>query len=268
VIEMSASPPGDTSHPCNEPVGPPFDTMARVPRTSPGEVALAVALPLMVSALGILLLARTGLEVAILDRFFDADSGVWPLRDSWLFRQVLHDRGRDLIALVGGGALVLFLGGFVTPSLRPLRASCLFLVLAIALSTGSVGLMKSVSQVPCPWDSLRYGGRIPHLGPFASPPPGTEKGHCFPGAHAAGGFSLMASYFLFREHDRRKAWAGLFAGWLAGLGYGAVQVARGAHYPSHNFWACIVVWTVCCALYLGGFRGRLGARSERTPLPG
>jgi membrane-associated PAP2 superfamily phosphatase len=41
--------------------------------------------------------------------------------------------------------------------------------------------------------------------------------------------------------------AALAAAWIIGLGAGAIQVARGAHFASHVLWTAWVAWAVTLA---------------------
>ena len=68
------------------------------------------------------------------------------------------------------------------------------------------------------------------------------RGHCFPACHASTAFSFLAAFFWLRPWAPRAArwWLGLTL--LAGLGFGAVQMVRGAHYLSHVLWAGWFCW--------------------------
>ncbi len=234
------------------------------------EAVFAALVPLLLFASGLVWLARSGQDVSITDRFFDRTTGTWPLADGFWIRRVMHVRARDFIFIVGFTALMIAVSTLFTPRLLRFRRQALYVVLAIAVSTGVVALLKSQSPVPSPWDSIRYGGQIPHLSPFATYPSGVPLGKCFPGAHAAGAFALMSFYYVFREVRLRCAWIAMGAGAFIGCVYGAVQVARGAHYWSHNLWSAAIVWTICTLLYWLVFRGRLtraeASRSARQPI--
>jgi membrane-associated PAP2 superfamily phosphatase len=116
---------------------------------------------------------------------------------------------------------------------------------------------KAAINRHCPWDYDRYGGPVPYSGLFEPAPPGCARGNCFPAGHASGGFSLMSSYFIFYGRSRGRAIAGLLAGLALGSLFGFGQVARGAHFVSHNIWTAAVCWFSALALYQWVFRGRL-----------
>jgi membrane-associated PAP2 superfamily phosphatase len=237
----------------------PEGTVTLRPRPGGIEGLLATALPLVVCAILLAWLSRDGLDARLAGRFFDEARGIWPSREG-KWSVILHDLGRDLVFIVGITALAITLSGFAWPRVRPLRRAALFVVLCIALSTGFAAWIKSASPVPCPWFATDFGGVIPHGSPFSPAPAGVPDGHCFPGAHATGGFCFMAAYYLLRERRPKLAWYALGAGWVLGNLYGLVQVVRGAHYPSHNVWSAILAWTVGSLLYWVAFSGRLWPR--------
>ncbi len=228
--------------------------------------AVIVALPLIAAVLGLALLAVGNLDERIAARFFDASSGTWPWRHEWVVSSLLHQHGRDAVAAIGGTMLVLLVASTLVVRLRPHRRRFAFALCAILLSTGGVAGLKALSAKPCPRDAAEFGGELPDAGAFELVSDSAQGGHCFPGAHASGGFSLMAFYFVFRDRSRRLALAALLTGFLVGCVFGAAQVVRGAHYPSHNLWSCVLVWSLCIALYHIAFRGRL-APSVAPPSP-
>jgi len=72
-------------------------------------------------------------------------------------------------------------------------------------------------------------------------------GHCSPAAHPLAGFALFGLYFALRSERPAAACAALAAAWIIGLGAGAIQVARGAHFASHVLWTAWVAWAVTLA---------------------
>jgi membrane-associated PAP2 superfamily phosphatase len=65
-----------------------------------------------------------------------------------------------------------------------------------------------------------------------------------PAAHPLSSFAWLAVGFALYPLAPRRAkqwWSVAFA---LGTLFGAVQVARGAHFPSHVFWSAWVTWAV------------------------
>ena len=61
-------------------------------------------------------------------------------------------------------------------------------------------------------------------------------------------FAFFGGYFLWREHDPRRArvWLAGGGGWSA-WSSAAAQLLRGAHYPSHTLWSAWLCWTISAA---------------------
>nr|NLU58680.1 hypothetical protein [Pseudomonas sp. BIGb0427] len=76
----------------------------------------------------------------------------------------------------------------------------------MGLSTSFVTPVKAVTAVQCPWSLSEFGGKETYS-ELLSPRPATDKpGRCWPGGHAATGFTLFA-LFLFCVIGAR-AWPG------------------------------------------------------------
>lgn len=222
-------------------------------------------LPVLLLGMAITLLELTGLDLLLSDPFFDPARGGWYLKQNWWTEQLIHRDGRALIAAIGAGSLLGWIGSFRSDALRPWRRAALYLTLCIALGTGLVAVGKAAINRHAPWDYQRYGGAIPYVGLFVPPEPGYPAGHDFPAGHASGGFALMGSYFIFYRSNRRRAWAGLAAGLLLGSIFGVGQQLRGAHFASHNLWTILVCWSTALLLYAGVFRGNIIAPKGTPP---
>ena len=171
--------------------------------------------PLATYVVAMGLLAGMHLDLAIAQRwFYDAAAGGWLGRHAFWAEELLHVVGLD-----------------------PAKYAKL------------TGLLKRFTNIDCPWDLETFGGRFPYIGLLADRPDALRHAACFPGAHSASGFALVALYFVLRDVDRDKAWIGL----LIGLGLGAVfafaQEARGAHFLSHDLTSAAIAWCASLSLY-------------------
>jgi len=202
---------------------------------------------------------------------WDAEAGRWLGRGAWWADSLLHRGGRAAIlavALVVGLAL---LASRLRPSLRAWSRPAGYLLLAMALGWGAVGGLKQVTNIACPLDLEDFGGRRPYVSLLGERPTNQPRAKCFPGAHAASGFALLAFYFGLRERRPRAARAALLAGLAVGALFSFAQQARGAHFLSHDVWSAFLVWLICAALYIGPYRAALwpgGARLPRPPTRG
>jgi membrane-associated PAP2 superfamily phosphatase len=147
------------------------------------------------------------------------------------------------------------------------RRPAAYFVLAVVLTVGITGALKTITNVDCPWDLRAFGGRFPYVSLFGDRPDELRPGRCFPAAHASSGFALMALYFVFRERNQRLAYLGLATGMLVGLVFGLAQQARGAHFLSHDLWSAMLAWFIALTLYAFGFRTQLWTALEPAPEP-
>lgn len=209
---------------------------------------LGLALPVVAL---LLVLETTAIDAAISGWFFDPVAGVFPLHYNGALEVFGHQWPKQLVIVVACCVIAMYLLSFVLPEFKPQRRLLLFLSLALTLAPLAVVLLKAASARHCPWSLQEYGGFAQHLLLFDAAPPGSLPGHCFPSGHASGGFCLLAFYFAGLALDnRRLALAGLWGGLAAGMLFGMIRVAQGAHFLSHNLWSALVCWLLILALYV------------------
>jgi membrane-associated PAP2 superfamily phosphatase len=214
--------------------------------------------PLWAFVAAALLFAMTHTDVTIASTaFFDATGNQWRGAGNWWIDDVVHTGGRWAVRLVVVLAFALWVATFLERSLRGLRRPAGYLAVAIVATVGSVGLLKTLTNVDCPWDLQAFGGSFPYVNLFATRPVDLRHAQCFPAAHASSGYSLMALYFVAYERSRKRAIAGLAVGVLLGLVFGIAQQARGAHFASHDLWSAFLAWIMSLTVYAFAFRARL-----------
>jgi membrane-associated PAP2 superfamily phosphatase len=197
------------------------------------------------------------LEAFALDRvianylYFDATRQHWLGEGpgSWWARGILHTGGRWAVRLVAVAALATWMLSFRWAALRPQRRRAGFVFLAMLIAVSVVGLLKSLTNVDCPWDLLGFGGSRPYVALFADRPNYLPHAACFPGAHASSGFSLLCFYLALR--DRHPGWArgALAMALLVGVAFSVGQEARGAHFLTHDLASAAIVWFIQLGLY-------------------
>ena len=207
------------------------------------------------------LFAGTDLDVAIATEFYDTAHAQWIGAHNWWIGGFIHTGGRWMIRAIVVGGLALWLASQFDSGLRVLRRPSAYFVIAMVLGIGIVGLLKTVTNVDCPWDLLPFGGRFPVVHLFADRPDVLRTGRCFPAAHASSGYALVALYFVFRERNRVLARVGWRIGLVVGLVFGLSQQARGAHFMSHDLWSAYLVWFTVASVYVFGFQTRLSSSS-------
>ena len=207
-----------------------------------------LAIPLAGFALIILAVTWFQLDLKIADTVFELQGGRWALKSHFITSTLLHRWARNLLVLVAVATLVTALSASWIASLKPYRRGLWYLLSVMALGPSLVNLLKVTTHVDCPWDLVFYGGDAPYVPLFAQHPGTFPYGSCFPSAHASGGYSLVALYFLSRHYRPAWRWMALLIGLLFGLVYGIAQQLRGAHFLSHDLWALAICWLVALLL--------------------
>ena len=180
--------------------------------------------------------------------FFDAAAGAFPLRRQWLLSAVLHDGLKWMAVLVWLGLLA----GWSVLRLRgaaaELRGRLAFVLVASLLAVIAVNLARAQSAHSCPWYVADFGGSGQFFRLLDPRPEEAGPGKCLPSGHAATAFMWLALLPALTGARRRLTLAGVL---LLGGVAGAVQVARGAHFPSHILLSAalcaLVVW-ICASL--------------------
>ncbi len=188
---------------------------------------------------------------------WDAASGTWPARHAWWTSDLLHRGGRNLVILIAAGVLVALAWSLLDATRRDWRRPLCYLLLAILLGWGIPSLVKVSSNVDCPWHLAEFGGHQPYVALFADRPDELPRAACFPGAHSASGFALLAFFFALRERWPDRARLALGTALALGGSFAIAQELRGAHFLSHDLTSALLAWSACAWLYLGPFRARL-----------
>lgn len=202
-----------------------------------------VLLPVGLAACAVLF-SESGLDAALSALFYDGARHQFLISTGGWIELIGHRVGKFVVLTCW---LLLAATGFATfwiPGLAAHRRLAWTLVLAMALGPGAVTLLKAINSHPCPWSLKEFGGTAENSASwFVSR---IEAGQCFPGGHAAGGFSIVALGFAGAVLRRpRLCRGGLSLGLGVGTAFSILQVAKGAHFMSHNLWAgAIDLWLV------------------------
>lgn len=217
------------------------------------------------------LTAFTALLVLIWDlSSFDLAVAHWsggaagfPLRDSWLLTQVLHDGARN-IAWMLALLLCLFVWWPVGKLTQLNLGRRVQLASTTLIAVLLVSWLKSWSGASCPWDMTDFGGiasYASHWSHLLAPDGGS--GRCFPAGHASAGFAFLGGYFALRHDFPSGARLWLTASIAAGLTLGIAQQMRGAHFMSHTLWTGLICW--CVAWVMDGIQSRIAKPSAAGP---
>jgi len=177
--------------------------------------------------------------------FFDSRLGRFPAHD-WAWLELIgHHIAKNALTLVWLAGLLLVIAVSWRPDWFPYwqvrRHWLLAAVFGMAAGPLLVTLLKELNAYHCPWDLYEFGGGAAYSSDWFVP--ASQVGHCFPGGHAASGFSLIALYFLTCTlHETRWRRRVLFISLLIGSSFSLVRLAQGAHFISHNLWAAALCW--------------------------
>lgn len=195
----------------------------------------------------------SGFDHALTNLFFDVGSNRFPVH-AWATLEMFgHRFAKTAIVLVWLSLLACVISTYAWPRWRPTwtaqRVPMWCAVAGMALGPMIVVALKGLNAYHCPWDLIEFGGGAEfNSGWFVA---AAEVGHCFPGGHAASGFSLVALYFLAREIGS-PPWARgmLVLTLLVGTAFSVLRIAQGAHFLSHNLWAAAICWIVAALAFV------------------
>ncbi len=204
--------------------------------------------PLLAIALLLAMDAALGLDQRLADALYAWQGQRWALRHALLTEGLIHRAGRIASLLAWLAVLAAWLAALRVPSGRPWRKPLAYLLVSTLACAALIAWIKSWSNMDCPWDLVRYGGNQPWVGLLQVRPPGLERGHCFPAAHAGTGYAWVALYFCLAAVRPRWRNTGLLVALVAGGVFGIAQQLRGAHFLSHDLVSLGLCWTVAVAL--------------------
>lgn len=199
---------------------------------------VGLLLPLFFAALAVFL-RQTGLDDSLSAYFYDPQTQQFLIGTNGSAELFGHRLGKSLVLAAW---ILLIAAAIAAPWLAPLKVHRRLLwttVLAMALGPTVVTVLKDINTHACPWSLKEYGGTADYSAQwFVSK---LEAGRCFPGGHAAGGFSLIAIAFagqVLQQPKLRRL--GLWLGLGVGAAFSFLRVGQGAHFMSHNLWAAAV----------------------------
>lgn len=211
------------------------------------DFRLGLGIPIAFMAL-LLVLNPAGLDFAVARLFYAPETGFIGRNSFWL-EDILHDRVKQAVILFGVVAIAGFLLSLLPSRLRPWRRHLGYLVLALALSTSLVNPLKTLTAVHCPWSLRDFGGEEIYTPLLSARAPTLNPGRCWPAGHASVGFSLLALYFVLRDHRPRGARIALGVALALGTLLSIGRMMQGAHFLSHNLWTLLLDWLICLLCY-------------------
>lgn len=187
----------------------------------------------------------TSIDIFVQNYFYDEVANRWLLshEKGSLLDMLFYTGIKKIIIIFGVLILSLYLYSFKASSqaLKEYRRGLLIVLLSMAVVPFVIGVLKSLSNVPCPCDIKYFGGEFPYIRVLdVMPVDIIKKFKCYPAGHASGGFALMSLFFLFKEQRNRVIALvfALFVGWSMGI----YKMLIGHHYLSHTVITMILAW--------------------------
>jgi membrane-associated PAP2 superfamily phosphatase len=219
-----------------------MSSIAVRPASRPLNFWVCLGVPVF-AAIVLVLLELTSLDMDLAKLLYDPITGDFIGRHSYFLEDILHDRAKQVVIAFSVLAI------FFMERLKPIKRELGCLVLSLALATSFVTPVKAVTAVQCPWSLEQFGGHETYS-ELLSPRPHTDKpGRCWPGGHAATGFTLFALFFVLRDRRPRLARKAFVFAFALGTVFSISRMMQGAHFFSHNVWTAIFCWLICLGAY-------------------
>lgn len=182
--------------------------------------------------------------------FFDAAMQTWSGAQSVWANDVVHRGGRNLMRFIAVLAIAGWAASYWSASLASHRRALGYLALCLAVVPLTVGVLKEITNVDCPWSLQGFGGDRPVIHWYQDRPDELPRTACFPGAHSSSAFALFALYFLWLGSHPARARIALVCVFTLGSLFSLAQQSRGAHFISHDLASALIAWLICFALYM------------------
>jgi membrane-associated PAP2 superfamily phosphatase len=218
------------------------------PASRPLNFWICLGVPAVTAAI-LILLELTSLDMDLAKRFYDPVAGAFIGGHSYLLETILHDRAKQVVIAFSVLSIIGFVASFMMARLQPFKRELGCLVLSLALATGFVTPVKAVTAVQCPWSLKEFGGKETYSELLSPRPPTDKPGRCWPGGHAATGFTLFALFFVLRDRRPRLARKALVFAFALGTVFSIGRMMQGAHFFSHNVWTAIFCWLISLGTY-------------------
>lgn len=205
--------------------------------------------PTLLFLLLIFLIAWFSLDLKLADMIFQGGGNAWILRENWITEDLIHQGGRNLVALLLLTLIGLIASTYLKQDLKQYRTGLWYILVTALISALLVNILKQTTGLDCPWDLSRYGGNKVFLGFFENNYLNQDVGRCFPAGHASAAYAWFGVYYFARRNFPKYQWLCLTCIIITGLIFGIAQQLRGAHFLSHDLWTAWICWITASAAY-------------------
>ncbi|MBL1320726.1 MAG: phosphatase PAP2 family protein [Methylophaga sp.] len=192
----------------------------------------------------IILFEFSNLDLLIQNYFYNTQLQQWLISEDNALLDLIFYSGIKKVFIVFAVSLLIALVFFYkTWLIQCYKQGIVIVLLSLIIIPSVIGLLKAVTNVPCPNDLELYDGNYPHV-TFLSAYPSNfiqkKKVKCFPAGHASGGFALMSLFFFFKT--RRNQRIALVSAITIGWGTGGYKMLVGDHFLSHTIITMFIAW--------------------------
>lgn len=208
-----------------------------------------LVVPVLLLLLATALIAMAGIDMKVARQIYESHHG-WIAVDSFPWN-ILYTYAPLPGFVLAGGAFFVFVAGFFKDTLRPYRNKAAFMILMLCLGPGLLVnvILKDNMGRARPADIIEFGGEFQYSEPWQygiSP-----KQKSFPSGHASIAFYLIAPWFIYRNHSKKKALSVFVPALSFGLLVGFSRMLQGGHFFSDVLWAGAIVYLCGCVLSWG-----------------
>ncbi|MDB2705014.1 phosphatase PAP2 family protein [Pseudomonadota bacterium] len=201
----------------------------------------------------IILFEFSDLDLQVQDYFYNTQLQQWLISEDNALLDLIFYSGIKKIFIAFAASLLLALIFFYnTRLIQSYKQGIIIVLLSLIIIPSVIGLLKAVTNVPCPNDLALYDGNYPHVTFLSAYPENfiqKKKVKCFPAGHASGGFALMSLFFFFKtQRNKRIALASaLVIGWSTG----SYKMFIGDHFLSHTVVTMLIAWLLIIIIVKG-----------------
>ncbi|PSM52123.1 phosphoesterase [Campylobacter blaseri] len=199
----------------------------------------------------ILLFELTNLDILVQNYFYNFETKLWTIDSkNTLIKFFMYDGFKKLFIVFGISILISLLFFRKHKFIKEHIQGLIIVLLSIIFVPLITVWLKDITNMPCPYKIINYGGEYPNIKLFEPYPiefKQLSRTKCWPAGHASIGFSLMSLYFLFKQ-PRFKNIA-LIVALILGWSTGGYKILIGDHFFSHNIITMLLAWMIILIIY-------------------
>lgn len=188
----------------------------------------------------------SNIDIIVQDIFFDDLTKSWILdRELAAYKFIFYDGIKKLLITFAIFFLIAIVFFRTNVIVKAYCKGIIIVILSAIFVPLIIGGIKKYSNMPCPKNTINYGGVYPHIKLFESYPKSfnqTNSIKCFPAGHASGGFALFSLIFLFKT--RRNRWLAFQGTLVIGWSMGLYKMLIGDHFLSHTVVTMLLAWLI------------------------